>query len=106
MILINGIDLVIGYFKEVAAAPDFENPPIVVIERPPVEEVTEEVWNDVPEDQKPLMSVADQEAIKKQVKEARTWRKLQETGEVPNSDDDDSDVEEVPRDGLRGTWDD
>lgn len=107
MILINALDLILMYLQEVALAPDFENAPVVVRERPPpAEEFTEDGWKDVPEVEKPMISTLDAKVIKAQVKEARRMRIYVETGELADSDDDDSDIEEVERPDLLRSWDD
>lgn len=95
------------YLQEVALTPDFENAPVVVRERPPpAEDFTEDGWKGVPEEEKPMISTLDAEVIKAQVKEARRMRKYVETGELLDSDDDGSDIEEVERTDLLQSWDD
>ena len=87
MILIRALRPVLSYLEQVATTPGtFENPLIVVVERP--EEVPEDNWDDLKDDQKPAVSTVDPEVMEDAVKQARRWRKFEETGEVPDSDDE------------------
>ncbi len=54
----------------VAKTPSFENPPVDVIVRPQEEEVeVEDEWGKIPDEEKPSISVVDQEQMLQQVKE-------------------------------------
>ncbi|KAI9172347.1 Autophagy-related protein [Paramyrothecium foliicola] len=87
LILIKAHETVLAYLQGVAMSPDFENVPITVVDRP-TEELTEEAWATLPEEEKPSLSVADPEEMRKQVKQARRWKKFADTGMAPESSSD------------------
>ncbi|CAM1506302.1 Fc.00g059430.m01.CDS01 [Cosmosporella sp. VM-42] len=106
MILISALKPITDYLKEVALTPDFENPPITVAVLHPEQELTEEDWDKLPEEMKPEIAVVNPEALRQEVKQLRKWKKFEETGQAPGSDDGDSDAEEVPRENpLVIGWD-
>ena len=87
MILIRALRPVLSYLEQVATTPGtFENPPIVIVERP--EEEPEDNWDDLKDDQKPAVSTVDPKVMEDAVRQARRWRMFEETGEVPDSDDE------------------
>lgn len=93
MILIKALEPILGYLQEVALTPDFENPPMVVVELPPVQDITEEDWTKIPEEEKPEIMTVDPEVLKEQLRQQRRWRRFEKTGQAPNSDDDDDESE-------------
>lgn len=93
MIFIKAFEPILEYLQEVALADDFENPTIEVIERPPVQEFTEEDWEKVPEEDKPEITPLDYEALREELRQQRLWRKFERTGLAPNSDDEEEELE-------------
>lgn len=65
--------------------PGYENPAITPIDCPPPA-MTEQHWDDLPEEHKPEVTKLDQAEFKTQVKQAKRWRKFQETGQAPETD--------------------
>ncbi|KJZ75208.1 hypothetical protein HIM_05402 [Hirsutella minnesotensis 3608] len=58
MILVRDLASVLEYVQQAALAPDFENPPIVVVERPEEPALTDDAWANVPEHELPSISTA------------------------------------------------
>ncbi|OAQ85078.1 arb2 domain-containing protein [Purpureocillium lilacinum] len=70
LILIRALPSILDYMELVAKTPSFENPPVDVIVRPQEEEVeVEDEWGKIPDEEKPSISVVDQEQMLQQVKE-------------------------------------
>ncbi|UNI13760.1 hypothetical protein JDV02_000472 [Purpureocillium takamizusanense] len=70
LILIRALPSILGYIELVAQSPDYKNPAVDVIERPQEEKIeVEDDWGKIPEEEKPSISVADQEQILQQVKD-------------------------------------
>lgn len=70
--------------------PGFTNPPISVIERPKAD-FTDSDWQILPDENRPSIIQIDPEIMKREVKQARRWRRFEQTGEAPNSDSEDED---------------
>ncbi|KAJ6446898.1 mitochondrial import receptor subunit or translocase domain-containing protein [Purpureocillium lavendulum] len=69
LILSRALPSILEYMDLVAETPDFANPPVDVIVRPHEEEVdVEDEWGKLPEEDKPSVSVVDQQQILEQVK--------------------------------------
>ncbi|KAK7433234.1 hypothetical protein QQZ08_000170 [Neonectria magnoliae] len=112
LIAIRALGPALGYLQDVAMAPDFVNPPINIIERPKTE-FTDADWEKLPDEERPTVISVDPEIMKKELKQAKRWRRFEETGEAPDWDSDEEDEELVNEDALRngkertekgGTW--
>ncbi|KAH0491752.1 hypothetical protein TgHK011_003162 [Trichoderma gracile] len=91
-ILIQARSHILSHLQDVAMAADSENPAITVADclRPAL---TEQDWKDVPEEEKPMISKADPAELKKELKQAKRWKKFAETGMAPDTDSEsESDV--------------
>lgn len=84
-ILIRARSQILSHIQDVAMDLDYENPAITPIDCPPPA-MTEQHWDDLPEEHKPEVSKLDQTEFKAQVKQAKRWRKFQETGQAPETD--------------------
>ncbi|KAG5923320.1 hypothetical protein E4U42_004993 [Claviceps africana] len=93
-ILISALQPALRYLADVAS-PDYQNDEIVLAEKPPeplgLNPDTED-WHAVPEDEKPIVGVADADSMREQVSKARRFRKILETGRIPDSDSSDDDA--------------
>lgn len=98
LIAIRAFGPILGYIQEVAMTPGFTNPPISVIERPKAD-FTESDWQNLPDENRPSIIQIDPEIMKREVKQARRWRRFEQTGEAPNSDSED---EDEPKDAQQG----
>ncbi|KAI5467850.1 Arb2 domain-containing protein [Mariannaea sp. PMI_226] len=87
VIAIRAIESVLGYLEDVSTTASFVNPPIIVIDRP-TEQMAQDEWDNLNENDKPIVQKVDNEAMIKQVKDLRYWRKFEQTGEAPESDSD------------------
>ncbi|KPM35379.1 hypothetical protein AK830_g11188 [Neonectria ditissima] len=94
LIAIRALRPALRYLQEVAMAPDFVNPPISVIERPQTE-FTDEHWEKLPDEERPSIISVDPEIMKKELKQAKRWRRFEQTGEAPDWDSDSSSDESV-----------
>lgn len=91
-ILIQARAHILSHLQDVAMNPGYENPVIALAEclRPAL---TEQDWVDVPEEEKPVVSKADPTELKKELKQAKRWKKFAETGVAPDTDSEsDSEV--------------
>ncbi|KAL7818263.1 Arb2 domain-containing protein [Trichoderma gracile] len=91
-ILIQARSYILSHLQDVAMTADYENPAITVSDclRPAL---TEQDWKDVPEEEKPMISKADPAELKKELKQAKRWKKFAETGVAPDTDSEsESDV--------------
>ncbi|OTA00667.1 hypothetical protein A9Z42_0009200 [Trichoderma parareesei] len=91
-ILIQARSHILSHLQDVAMNPGYENPVIAVADclRPAL---TEQDWNEVPEEEKPMISKADPMELKKELKQAKRWKKFVETGVAPDTDSEsESDV--------------
>lgn len=84
-ILIRARTHILSHIQEVALDLGYENPAITPVDCPPPA-MTEQHWDDLPEKDKPEISKLDPAEFKAQVKQARRWRKFQETGKAPDTD--------------------
>ncbi|KAL7800114.1 hypothetical protein V8C37DRAFT_364158 [Trichoderma ceciliae] len=84
-ILVRARSHILSYLQDVALDPAYENPTITPADcpRPPM---TEEHWNDLPEDGKPTMSKADPAMLAEQIRQIKRWKKFEENGQAPNTD--------------------
>ncbi|KAH6605272.1 hypothetical protein Trco_006979 [Trichoderma cornu-damae] len=84
-ILIRARSHVLSYLQDVANDPGYENPIVTPADcpRPPM---TEEHWQDMPEEDKPVMSKADPAVLGEQIMQLRRWKKFEETGAAPDTD--------------------
>ncbi|RFU79833.1 hypothetical protein TARUN_2428 [Trichoderma arundinaceum] len=85
IILIQARSHILSRLQDVAIDPEYENPTITPADcpRPPM---TEEHWNDLPAEEKPVMSKADPAMLEEQIKQIKRWRKFEETGQAPDTD--------------------
>ncbi|PNP58865.1 hypothetical protein THARTR1_01113 [Trichoderma harzianum] len=84
-ILIRARSHILSHIQEVAMDLGYENPAITPVDCPPPA-MTEQHWEDLPEEDKPEVSKLDPAEFKAQVKQAKRWRKFQETGKAPDTD--------------------
>ncbi|KAL7783548.1 Arb2 domain-containing protein [Trichoderma afarasin] len=84
-ILIRARSHIISHIQDVAMDLGYENPAVTPIDCPPPA-MTEQHWDDLPEENKPVVSKVDPAEFKAQVKQAKRWRKFQETGKAPDTD--------------------
>ncbi|KAL7962335.1 hypothetical protein V8C34DRAFT_311192 [Trichoderma compactum] len=84
-ILIRARFHIFSHIQEVAMDLGYENPAITPVDCPPPA-MTEQHWDDLPEEDKPEVSKLDPAEFKAQVKQAKRWRKFQETGKAPDTD--------------------
>ncbi|QYT04508.1 hypothetical protein H0G86_011412 [Trichoderma simmonsii] len=84
-ILIRARSHILSHIQDVAMDLGHENPAITPIDCPPPA-MTEQHWDDLPEEHKPEVTKLDQAEFKAQVKQAKRWRKFQETGTAPETD--------------------
>ncbi|UKZ56730.1 hypothetical protein TrVGV298_010571 [Trichoderma virens] len=84
-ILIRARSHILSHIQDVAMDPGYENPAITPIDCPPPA-MTEQHWDDLPEEDKPVVEKVDPAEFKEQVKQAKRWRKFQETGKAPDTD--------------------
>ncbi|KAF5658502.1 mitochondrial 40s ribosomal mrp2 [Fusarium heterosporum] len=87
LILIKALKPALAYLQEIAVTPDFVNPDMAVAERLPTD-ITDEQWNELPEETKPEVTTLDPDVMKEQIKQLRRWKKFEETGLAPDSDSD------------------
>ncbi|KAG8407401.1 hypothetical protein J3459_010680 [Metarhizium acridum] len=92
MVLIRALKPALQYLENVALAPGYENDDILVAAKPK-QEFTDEDWEKLPDSEKPLIGVVDEDHMKQEVKNQKRWRKFLETGEA--CDTDSSDDEET-----------
>jgi L-lactate utilization protein LutC len=84
-ILIRARSHILSHIQDVAMDPGYENPAITPVDCPPPA-MTEQHWDDLPEENKPVVEKVDPAEFKEQVKQAKRWRKFQETGKAPDTD--------------------
>ncbi|KAK4074486.1 uncharacterized protein Triagg1_5082 [Trichoderma aggressivum f. europaeum] len=84
-ILIRARSHIFAHIQEVAMDVGYENPAITPVDCPPPA-MTEQHWDDLPEEDKPEVTKLDPAEFKAQVKQAKRWRKFQETGKAPDTD--------------------
>ncbi|KAL7948493.1 Arb2 domain-containing protein [Trichoderma barbatum] len=84
-ILIRARSYILSHIEHVALNPDYENP-IITLADCPQPAMTEQHWEDLPEEDKPTMSKPDPTELEKEVKQVKRWRKFQETGQAPDTD--------------------
>ncbi|KAL7812593.1 Arb2 domain-containing protein [Trichoderma aethiopicum] len=86
-ILIQARTHILSHLQDVAMNPGCENPVITLAEclRPAL---TEQDWVEVPEEEKPVVSKVDPTELKKELKQAKRWKKFAETGVAPDTDTD------------------
>ncbi|PTB64720.1 hypothetical protein BBK36DRAFT_1177226 [Trichoderma citrinoviride] len=92
MILIQARSHILSHLQYVALNPDYQNHVITAADclRPAL---TEQDWNELPEHDKPVITKADPAELKKELKQARRWKKFAETGVAPDTDSEsDSDI--------------
>lgn len=104
LIAIRAFGPILGYIQEVAMTPGFTNPPISVIERPKAD-FTDSDWQNLPDENKPSIIQIDPEIMKREVKQARRWRRFEQTGEAPNSDSEDEDEAKDAQQGDKSVRD-
>ncbi|KAL6404928.1 hypothetical protein AUP68_11764 [Ilyonectria robusta] len=104
LIAIRAFGPILGYIQEVAMTPGFTNPPISVIERPKTD-FTDSDWQNLPDENKPSIIQIDPEIMKREVKQARRWRRFEQTGEAPNSDSEDEDEAKDAQQGDKSVRD-
>ncbi|KAF5018767.1 hypothetical protein F66182_9252 [Fusarium sp. NRRL 66182] len=104
LILVKALEPALCYLQEIALTPDFVNPDMAVAERPPPD-MTDENWSEIPEENKPGITIQNPDLMKEQIKQMRRWERFEKTGLAPDSDSDsDSDeeadkAEEMPQNG-------
>ncbi|KAG5928631.1 hypothetical protein E4U53_002610, partial [Claviceps sorghi] len=91
-ILISALQPALRYLRDVAS-PDFQNDEIVLA-KPSArgESPASEDWQAVPEHDKPTVGVADADSMRDQVRKARRFRRMLETGRIDSDSSDDDGV--------------
>ncbi|KAL6866790.1 Arb2 domain-containing protein [Trichoderma novae-zelandiae] len=76
---------ILSHLQDVAMNPGYENPIVTAADclRPAP---TEQDWKELPEGDKPLVSKVDPAEWKKELKQAKRWKKFAETGVAPDTD--------------------
>lgn len=92
MILVTALKPALQYLQDVATSPGYKNDGIVVAERPQ-REFNDEDWEWLPDGEKPSVDVVNEDAMKAQLRNARRWRKIVKTGEIPDTDSSDEEEE-------------
>lgn len=87
LILIKALEPALAYLQEIALTQDFVNPDMAVAERLPTD-ITDDQWNELPEETKPEVTALNPEVMKEQIKQLRRWDRFAETGLAPESDSD------------------
>ncbi|KAM0201287.1 hypothetical protein ACHAPI_002162 [Fusarium lateritium] len=87
LILIKALEPALAYLQEIALTPDFVNPDMAVAERLPTD-ITEDQWNELPEETKPEITALDPNVMKEKIKELKRWKRFEETGLAPESESD------------------
>ena len=91
-ILIAALKPAAAYLQTVALTPGYENEIIIVTEHSEISVESQGSWEDVPEEQKPVIATVDKDVMTDQVTQLKRWRRYLQTGEAPDTDsDDDSD---------------
>ncbi|KAL7910216.1 Arb2 domain-containing protein [Trichoderma velutinum] len=93
-ILIQARSHILSYIQDVAMDLGYENPVVTPVDCPPPA-MTEQHWDDLPEENKPVVSKVEPTELKAQVKQAKRWRKFQETGQAPDTDSESESESEV-----------
>ncbi|KAH7316708.1 Arb2 domain-containing protein [Stachybotrys elegans] len=92
LILIHAAGPALQYLQDVAVTPNYENDTFEVFQRPQIDVQVPE-WDDVPSEEKPLVSKVDPEWLEREIKQNRAWDKFVRTGVAPLPDSDESDDE-------------
>ncbi|CAJ0548803.1 Ff.00g024160.m01.CDS01 [Fusarium sp. VM40] len=87
LILIKALEPALAYLQEIALTEDFVNPDMAVAERLPTD-ITDDQWNELPEETKPEVTALEPEVMKEQIKQLRRWDRFAKTGLAPESDSD------------------
>ncbi|KIL93255.1 hypothetical protein FAVG1_03232 [Fusarium avenaceum] len=87
LILIKALEPALAYLQEIALTQDFVNPDMAVAERLPTD-ITDDEWNELPEETKPEVTALNPEVMKEQIKQLRRWERFAQTGLAPESDSD------------------
>jgi hypothetical protein len=87
LILIKALEPALAYLQEISLTPDFVNPDMAVAERLPTD-ITDDQWNELPEETKPEITTLDPDVMKDQIKQFRRWKRFEETHLAPESDSD------------------
>jgi hypothetical protein len=76
---------ILSFLQEVALEPYYVHPFIMLDDcpRPPM---TEQNWEELPEEEKPTVSKKDAAELKEEMKQVRRWKKFDETGKAPDTD--------------------
>lgn len=92
MILVTALKPALQFLQDVATSPGYKNDSIVVAERPQ-REFNDEDWERLPEGEKPSVGVVNEDVMQAQLRNARRWRKIVKTGEIPDTDSSDEEEE-------------
>ncbi|OBS19670.1 hypothetical protein FPOA_11395 [Fusarium poae] len=90
MILIKALEPALAYLQEIALTPGFTNPDMAVAERPATD-ITDEQWNELPDEVRPEVRTIDTEWMEEEVKALRRWKYFEKHGVAPPEEDDDDD---------------
>ncbi|KAJ4266496.1 hypothetical protein NW762_004483 [Fusarium torreyae] len=105
LILIKALEPALAYLQDIALTPDYVNPEMAVAERRPTD-ITDEHWRELPEENKPGVTMENADVMKEQIKQLRRWKKFEETGLAPDSDSDSDSDEGVkpPKNLGKADW--
>ncbi|KAJ4013051.1 hypothetical protein NW752_006328 [Fusarium irregulare] len=87
MTLIKALEPALAYLQDIALNPGFENPEMPVAESLPTD-ITEEQWNELPDEVRPEVDTVIPEWIKEEVKQLRRWKYFEKHGVAPPEDFD------------------